>query len=332
MCQPAGPPHGDSIRLARLGRLPQAKSTGRLAPSTSTRTGAQLVDRTGQKVGHRARSDRPGSRRPVRGVGHAAIDQPLDERDDVGDVGRHKRLHVRRQHAEAGHVAVVLLGEAGRQIERRLADLVGTRDDLVVHVGDVADEVDLVAEPGQAAPDDVEADGRVGMADMRRVVRRRPAEIDRYRAGLERLERQLLLAEGVVERTGGSARQGARRLSTSRARAQPRHSARQDQGQRAQHHVERGRASSRRVGRCHHHARVVRRAAVRLQKVRWSGRRQLAGSSPPTSSRRRREGRSTPRGGGGHRSARATEKSAQTTWPPPARAPAAPRPEKLHEA
>ncbi len=61
-------------------------------------------------------------------------------------------------------------------------------DQLVVHVGDVDHQRDLVAGVGQVALDGVEDHRPDHVADVARLVDRRPAEVDADLAGLDRLE------------------------------------------------------------------------------------------------------------------------------------------------
>ena len=75
----------------------------------------------------------------------------------------------------------------GQFLDRR-AEFLGADDELVVHVGDVDDEGDLIAEIGQIALDRVEDDGADHVADVARLVDGRPADVHADLAGLDRLE------------------------------------------------------------------------------------------------------------------------------------------------
>ena len=128
-------------------------------------------------------------------VGLAALDQARGDLDDLIDVRRHPRLDVGRQHAEHPHVGVVQIGVAvgvGQPVDARRRR---RGEDLVLDVGDVADERHLVAEEHQRAADQIEADRRVGVADVRRRVGRGPAEVDPDAIGDDRRERDLLAVE-----------------------------------------------------------------------------------------------------------------------------------------
>ena len=75
----------------------------------------------------------------------------------------------------------------------------GLADDLVVDVGDVADEADREAAGAQVARDDVERDHHARVADVAEVVDRDAAAVHADLAGHERLERDLLARAGVVD-------------------------------------------------------------------------------------------------------------------------------------
>ena len=86
----------------------------------------------------------------------AAVDQPFDDGDHLGDVRGGARLHVGRQGAECGHVGVEIGRGAGGDGGDRLAGFGGAGVDLVVHVGDVADIGDARIEPAQQPGQHVE--------------------------------------------------------------------------------------------------------------------------------------------------------------------------------
>ena len=103
----------------------------------------------------------------VGGVGVPAVDQPLHQRDHLGDVARGSRLVRGRQAAErvvgprAGALVLVRPGPPGDAVR------LGLREDLVVDVGDVADVGDVEAADGQPAPQHVESQGGADVADVR---------------------------------------------------------------------------------------------------------------------------------------------------------------------
>ena len=83
--------------------------------------------------------------------------------------------------------AVEVIGRhaLGQLLDGR-AQFPGADDQLVVHVGDVDDQRDLVAEIGQVALDRVEDDRPDHVADVAGLVDRRPADVHADLAGLDR--------------------------------------------------------------------------------------------------------------------------------------------------
>ena len=105
----------------------------------------------------------------------------LGEVIDRVDAQRREVAHVVGRH---------LLGERGH----RHAARVRLVDQLVVDVGDVDDPGDLVAAVRQVALDRVEDHRPDHVADVARLVDRRPAQIDADLARLDRLEGSFVLA------------------------------------------------------------------------------------------------------------------------------------------
>ena len=114
-------------------------------------------------------------------VGEAALEQPLDQDDLLGDRVRGGRLDVGPSQAEA----VGVLEVPARRVGRELGTVPGRGVvDLVVYVGDVHDDLRLVAtvlEP-PLQPQRQHADCE-GIADVDAPVDRRAAPIDPDRAG-----------------------------------------------------------------------------------------------------------------------------------------------------
>ena len=122
------------------------------------------------------------------GVGVARFDQPLDQLDHLGDVTGGPRLGGWRQDAE-------------RVVGGRERPLVGRRpfppgpvggggfvEDLVVDVGDVADEGDVAAPRAEPAAQDVERDPATHMADVRQSLHGGAAQINGDVPGPQRHE------------------------------------------------------------------------------------------------------------------------------------------------
>ena len=107
MCQPGRPaPQGDGPRrLAGLGVLPEHEIQ-RIALALidlDARTGAQVLESLAREAARRRRNFATAySTSPLRAdVGVAALDQPLDQRDDAGHVLGGARLVVGRLDARA---------------------------------------------------------------------------------------------------------------------------------------------------------------------------------------------------------------------------------------
>ena len=97
-------------------------------------------------------------------------------------------------------------------------------DDLVVDVGDVADEAEVVAARAQVADDDVQRDLLARVADVTEVVDRRAAGVEADLAGHERLERDLLARARVVDPQGHRLRASATRLNDAEGQQHERRS------------------------------------------------------------------------------------------------------------
>ncbi len=153
-------------------------------------------------------------------VGVPALDQPPDHRDHLGHVASGPRLDVRRQAAER----VVRIAERphvplGHGPPRHILPL-GHLQDLVVDIGDVAAERDLLAAGPQPPHQDVEVDPGPEMADMRRRLDRGATQVQGHRARNERTELANRPGGGVVQAlahpaqaTGCARLPGARRSS-----------------------------------------------------------------------------------------------------------------------
>ena len=108
-------------------------------------------------------------------------------------------MHRSLPHIEALGVRPKLLNISLGDLLIGLALLVGTLDDLVVHVGEVLHERHLVAAVLQIAAQHVEHDDRARVADVDVVIHRRAAGVHTHFARLDRHELFLLHGHGVVQ-------------------------------------------------------------------------------------------------------------------------------------
>ena len=113
------------------------------------------------------------------------VDEPLHELDHLGHVTSRARLVGGRQAAQD----VVGPGEgtliAHRHLPEGHAFLGPASEDLVVDVGDIADEGDVVARGLQPPPEDVEGQARPDVAHMGWCLHGCPTQIDRHTPRLE---------------------------------------------------------------------------------------------------------------------------------------------------
>jgi hypothetical protein len=113
------------------------------------------------------------------GVGVPVGQQPLDQLDHLGNVAGGTRFGRRGQYAEG----VVSRGErplvGGRPLPPRPAGVGRLVEDLVVDVGDVADEGDVETLGRQPATQYVERDAAADMPDVGQSLDGGPAEVDR---------------------------------------------------------------------------------------------------------------------------------------------------------
>ena len=75
-------------------------------------------------------------------------------------------------------------------------------DDLVIHIGEVLHEADLITVGLEHPPHDVKDDVAARMADVADVVRRDAADIHANGAGFDRLERLDAAGERIVDAEG----------------------------------------------------------------------------------------------------------------------------------
>src|SRR5665213_4394819 len=136
-----------------------------------------------------------------RDIGIAAFHQRLDQRLHFLDMLGGARLGRRLKTAKRFNIGFeIVVGRLGQFLDRDAA-LGRARVDLVVDVGDVAhigDMVDAVDVP-QQPEQHVEHDHRPRIADMGKVIDRRPAHIHAHARGIDRGEHPFLARQRIVE-------------------------------------------------------------------------------------------------------------------------------------
>ena len=146
----------------------------------------------------------------------AAVEDGTDEREDVGDGGGGPGLPIDREQADAQHGDVEAGHLLGRQIEVVHPQLPGPSQDVVVHIGDVADQPRLV--PGVPEPplEQIERQVHLNVTHVGTVIRGDSARVHGDdRSGLER---DHTLPGRVVEThhgVGSPVRAGTRLLPSS---------------------------------------------------------------------------------------------------------------------
>ena len=135
-------------------------------------------------------------------AGHVRVVFLLQQAHDFNhfrDVLGGARVQRRGQHVQRLHHRVKFSDVVFRQLSPVALLGVGAADDLVVDVGEIRDELNAVAAVFQIAPHDVRRDRRTRVAQMQRVVNRRPADVHAHAlAGrIDRLEFLFLTGLGV---------------------------------------------------------------------------------------------------------------------------------------
>ena len=202
---PAGAPLAPRARpagLARLGGLPEGE-VERVALLLPRRDA-----RAHHKVVHVAAGYLAVAGVAAHGEVHVAVigsvrvpllDQALDHADHGADLLGGTRANIRVHHVGGAHDADELLGELLRYLGRGTPLLVGAIDDLVVHVGEVLREGDLVTARDEPAANHVEADKRACVADVDVVVHRGAAHVHADLALLDGLKVLFLMRSAVVD-------------------------------------------------------------------------------------------------------------------------------------
>ena len=189
---PRGVPHG----LARFGGLPEGEVQRVVLLLVGFDAGAdlELVDVT---TGHGAVAGVTTNREvdvAVAGrIGVALLDETGDHLDHGLDLLRGARTDIRVEDAHAVHLLDEGVGELAREVLGSATLLVGALDDLVVHVGQVLGEGDLVALVHKVAANDVEGQERAAVADVNLVIDGGAADVHANLAGFDGCELDLLV-------------------------------------------------------------------------------------------------------------------------------------------
>jgi hypothetical protein len=127
--------------------------------------------------------------RAVAGIGEAGLDEPVDQRDHLGNVTSGTGLDRGRQDAEGGVRFVEGPGLAGRQLPHGGVVVRGIDDDLVVDVGDVLDEGHVVTRGREPASEYVQRDRSAEVADVGGGLHGGSTDVHAHMTGAQRLER-----------------------------------------------------------------------------------------------------------------------------------------------
>ena len=136
-------------------------------------------------------------------IGQPLLYQGLRQTNNIGHVFCRLGLYGGLANTQSFHVFVVGSNIFGG--ERLAADtlLVRTLDNLVIHVGEILDEFNLVAGGLKISSDYIEYERTTRMADMAIVVDRHTTDVHPNDLRLERVEQFFLPRERVVNRQHG---------------------------------------------------------------------------------------------------------------------------------
>ena len=132
----------------------------------------------------------------------SAVDERLDQRLHVAYVFRGPGLDIGTTDIQAVHVLMEGGNVGFGNFRAGLALTVGPGNDLVVHVGKIADKGHVVAEMTQIPVQHVEHHRRACMTDMTEVVGRDAAGVHADLAGMARLEIFLAACHGIIQLHG----------------------------------------------------------------------------------------------------------------------------------
>ena len=128
----------------------------------------------------------------------ALLDQALDHANHGANLLGGTRANVRIHDVEAMHLLDERVGELMRHLFRRATLLVGAIDDLVVHVGQILRERDLVTAGDEPATNHIEREERARIADVDLVVHGGAAHVHAHLALFDGRELALLAQLAVI--------------------------------------------------------------------------------------------------------------------------------------
>ena len=199
-------PRGIPVGLAGLGGLPESEVERVFLDivDVDARAGLQIVDRLVAQLAVVLELERAVIHVAVHLVGIALLDEDGDDVDDLLNVLGRLRMHGGRLDAERLRIDEIFVDILLRDLIGGDALLVRALDDLVVDVGEVLHEGDVVASVLEIAAENVEHDDRAGVADVDVVIHRRAAGVHADLALLDGDELFLLHGHGIIELHGKS--------------------------------------------------------------------------------------------------------------------------------
>jgi hypothetical protein len=198
---PAGTPRALPSRFPGFRRFPHCEIECIPLPSTSLDSVAlpQIIEIVTRKLPIRRKRPDGEVDIAVGLVCVATCDEGLNIGDHLWDVLGRFRLSGRSQVAEL----VVGLSEG---TEREDRDLLGRHvkfsrpdDDLVVDIRDIANELNIVSEPSEVPPKNIERHRAASMPEMRFGLHRGTTHVDRHNPVFPRNERHHSALKGVVD-------------------------------------------------------------------------------------------------------------------------------------
>ena len=136
---------------------------------------------------------------PVSRIGIAFFDQLADEGDDFRDVFHHAGIQRRLFDMQRCCIFIEGRDELFGDFLRGNAHFFCGADDLVVHVGEVRNEIHVIAAVFQIAADGIESYCAARVADMDVVVDGRAADVHAHLILLDRLEFFFFARQGIVD-------------------------------------------------------------------------------------------------------------------------------------